>query len=493
MEGRWAGAELWRLTMEHSPVGMALVDLDGRLLRCNRALSEILGYDAEELMARDFQEITHPDDLDADLALFHQTLNGEIDSYRLRKRYLHAEGFVVWGDLSVALVRDPQGRPLHFVSQILDVTEQRDKEHRLQEANAELEHERQALQAIFETVGIGLLLIGPDGSYQRMNRRHRETMSLPFPDGHDGQAGQLGHVYYLDGTTAMAREDMPSYRATQGEEFDDLSFWVGHDPLTRTAFSVSARQVRSPSGERLGAALAYQEVTDLMRAMQAKDQFVSSVSHELRTPLTSILGHVEMMGDRVGLPPDLAAQLRVVHRNTVRLRALVSDLLHVAQAEEGSLALQRAEVDLCAVVIEAVDSSRPAAESAQVSVEVDVPGAVPALVDAHRIRQVLDNLISNAVKYTEPGGRVRVRGRRTPHTVEIEVHDTGIGIGADEVGLVFSRFFRGGGALGRQITGTGLGLNIVNSIVKAHGGSVTLESQEGVGSTFRVSLPQHDL
>ena len=111
MDGESDSAELWRLTLEHSPIGMALVGLDGRLLMVNRALCEMLGYDADELTQRGFQELTHPDDLDADLELFDQALAGEIDSYRLRKRYLHADGHVVWGDLSVALVRGPDGEP----------------------------------------------------------------------------------------------------------------------------------------------------------------------------------------------------------------------------------------------------------------------------------------------------------------------------------------------------------------------------------------------
>ena len=159
-----------------------------------------------------------------------QALAGEIDSYRLRKRYRHAEGHAVWGDLSVALVRAEDGRPLHFIAQVLDVTEQQRHEERLEAARAEVEHERQTLEAIFETVSVGLLLISSDGRYERTNRRHRETMSLPFPDGHGGEAGQLGHVYFPDGKTLMAKEDMPSCRALQGEEFDDYTYWVGDDP-----------------------------------------------------------------------------------------------------------------------------------------------------------------------------------------------------------------------------------------------------------------------
>ena len=124
---------------------------------------------------------------------------------------------------------------------------------------------------------------------------------------------------------------MPTYRAAHGEEFDDYTYWVGDDPATRAAFSASARQVRGPDGEPLGAALAYQEITDLMRAMKVKDEFVSSVSHELRTPLTSVLGYLELLRERDDLPADVIAQLRVIQRNAHRLQMLLSDLLLFAQ------------------------------------------------------------------------------------------------------------------------------------------------------------------
>ncbi|GAA4719959.1 ATP-binding protein [Nocardioides conyzicola] len=476
MQDAGEGADPWLLTLHHSPIGMAMVGLDGRLLMVNLAMSEMLGYGVEELTQRGFQELTHADDLDADLVLFRQALAGEIDSYRLRKRYLHAAGHVVWGDLSVALVRSPDGTPLHFISQILDITA--------------AERERQSLEAVFETVTVGLLLIGPDGRYERMNRRHQETMHLPFPDGHEGEAGQLGHVYHLDGHTLMARDDMPSFRATQGEEFDDYTYWVGDDPATRRAFSTSARQVRGPSGERLGAALAYQELTELLRAMKVKDEFISSVSHELRTPLTSVLGYLELLRDDDSLTPEARAQVLTIQRNAVRLQALVSDLLQVGQVGEGSLRIRYADADLTALVRDAVEAARQDAAGRGIEIAVEAPVSLVARVDEQRIRQVLDNLLSNALKYSRTGGSVVATLHETSDAVVLEVSDTGIGIAADEVEHVFARFFRGGGALEQHIPGTGLGLNIVSSIVAAHGGEVSLESELGRGSTFRVVLPR---
>ncbi len=489
MEEAWDSAELWRLTMEHSPVGMALLGLDGHLLMVNRALCDFSGYDAHSLLQRGFQELTHPDDRDASRELFGRTVAGVTDSHRIKKRYVHADGHVIWGVVSASLVRDRDGHPLHVVVQILDVTEQHEHQERLDAARAEIDHEQQNLTAIFDTVSVGLLLIGKDGRYERINRRLRETMTLPLLQGNMGQAPELGEVYLLDGRTRIPKEDMPAYRAVQGEEFDDYTLWVGSDPRTRTAFSVSARQVRGPNGESMGSALAYQEITDLIRAKLVQDEFVSSVSHELRTPLTAMLGYLEMVGEQDDVPPQVAAHLQIVERNAIRLRALLSDLLQVGQAGEGKLALQQTRVNLVGLAKNAVEALRPLAETYGVVVELDTPKSLTLVVDRRRIRQVLDNLLSNAIKYTPAGGRATVVLRHTTAATELEVIDTGIGIAADEVPHVFERFFRGEQALDQQVPGTGLGLNIVRSIVMAHGGDITVDSTVGQGSTFRVTLP----
>jgi two-component system, OmpR family, phosphate regulon sensor histidine kinase PhoR len=485
--------DLWRLTLQHSPIGMALASPQGRVLMANQALADMLGHPVPALLELDFRALTHPDDLDVDVELYRRTLAGEIESYRLTKRYLHADGHVVWGDLSVALVRDRRGEPLHFISQVLDVTERRESDARFREATEAAVRDRQTLEAIFETVGVGLLLIGPTGRYERMNRRQVKAMELPFPEGHPGSAAHPGEAYLPDGRTPMPAEQRASYRAMQGEEFDDVTFWVGRDPRERVAYAVSARQVRGPDGESRGAVLAYQDVTQLLRAVQAQDEFVSSVSHELRTPLASVLGYLELAVEHEALPSEVGPHLEIVQRNARRLQALLTDLLDVAQAREGALWLERRPVDLVGLTQEAVLATLPAADDAGITVELTVEVAsvddVVVEVDERRVRQVVDNLLSNAVKYTPGPGEVHVVVRRQGTAAEIAVADTGIGIPDDELEHVFDRFFRGASALDQHTPGTGIGLNIVRSIVEAHDGTISVASEPGRGSTFVVSLP----
>ena len=268
---------------------------------------------------------------------------------------------------------------------------------------------------------------------------------------------------------------------------------MGNEPLTRRALSASARAVQRPDGEFDGAVLAYADVTDYVRALDAKDAFVAAVSHELRTPLTSILGHLELLADVPDNPTEVLRRVRVVQRNATRLRDLVSDLLQAAQMNNGQVQLNRLPRVVADIVVDAVEAVRPMARTSGIEVVLDVPEQGPvASVDGPRLRQVLDNLLSNGVKYTEPGGTVTVVLRQVDSTLDISVSDTGIGIAPAELDRLFTRFFRGSQAKKRMTPGAGLGLSIVRSIVEAHGGDVQIDSVLGEGSTFRVLLPLLD-
>jgi two-component system, OmpR family, phosphate regulon sensor histidine kinase PhoR len=353
-----------------------------------------------------------------------------------------------------------------------------------------IEHQRRVSQAIFDTVDVGLLLLDRDGHYVGMNRRHQEFMALGYPRGHAGQAGQLGEVFEVDGRTLMASDQMPAHRASLGEEFDDVRMWIGDDPAARRALSVSARTVRAEDGTFAGAALAYTDVTDFMRALRVKDEFVALVSHELRTPLTSIVGYVQLLEEDADMPAHAAEQLRVVHRNAERLRRLIADLLDTAQRDGSPMPINRSDTDLAAIVVESVEAARPVADSAGIELALSAPPRLPMSIDAQRIAQVVDNLVSNAIKYTEPGGWVTVQLTADDGWVELQVADTGIGIAPDDCERLFTRFFRTEDAARRAVAGAGLGLSITKDIVESHGGRIDVDSAVGRGSVFRVRIPR---
>jgi PAS domain S-box-containing protein len=222
-----------------------------------------------------------------------------------------------------------------------------------------------------------------------------------------------------------------------------------------------------------------------------KDEFIALVSHELRTPLTSIHGYLELIldGGAGDLSEDQERFLTVVERNSKRLMQLVGDLLFMAQVEAGKLALDFEEVQLRELVGECLEAARPIADDRGIELVAEVEETPSMLGDRSRLSQVLDNLISNALKFTPRSGRVSVRVSMAGDDVVVEVEDTGVGIPADEQERLFERFFRSSKASEQAIPGTGLGLTIAKAIVERHEGSIAIESTEGVGTTARVQLP----
>jgi signal transduction histidine kinase len=234
------------------------------------------------------------------------------------------------------------------------------------------------------------------------------------------------------------------------------------------------------------------EVTADRELDRMRDAFVATVSHELRTPLTSISGFLEMLLDEEEMLGDAGRRyLDVIRRSTQRLHALVEDLLLIAQIEAHRVELEIAPVDVAEVTRRVVESARPAADEKGVSVEVSVDHPPEVLADELRLAQVLDNLVSNAVKFTNEGGRVRVTvaAAGDGDSVELVVADDGIGIPAEEQGQLFSRFFRASTATQRAIPGTGLGLAISRALVEQQGGSISLASRVGEGTSVTVTLP----
>jgi len=221
-----------------------------------------------------------------------------------------------------------------------------------------------------------------------------------------------------------------------------------------------------------------------------KDEFVSLVSHELRTPLTSIRGYLELLFEEGGnLTPEQERFLGVVDRNSERLLHLVGDLLFLAQVDAGRLTIEREEVDFGEVVQDSVEALRPIAESRRIELVASITPLPTVVGDPARLAQVLDNLVSNALKFTPEGGRVSVSLHADGDRAVVEIKDNGVGIPRAEQSRLFERFFRSSRATHDAIPGTGLGLAITKAITEHHGGRISVESEEDVGTSVRVELP----
>ncbi|WP_223586948.1 ATP-binding protein [Microbacterium sp. OVT16B] len=278
----------------------------------------------------------------------------------------------------------------------------------------------------------------------------------------------------------------------------DTDQFVEADLDVRTAggSSVPARLTvtahRDGSGVRRGYLLVITDETKAVEVARMKDEFVGMISHELRTPLSAIIGFLDLLQNDPGQPltADQTEFVAVIERNAKRLLNLVGDLLFTAQVESGRFPLEKADADIGALVVSAVASARPHAQREGIELAAEIPVDSFRLdADAGRIGQALDNLLSNAIKFTPRGGRVTARVERGDGVIRLSVADTGIGIPEDEQGMLFTRFFRASSATRNAVPGVGLGLTITRAIVLAHGGSMDVSSQEGVGTEFRITLP----
>jgi signal transduction histidine kinase len=246
------------------------------------------------------------------------------------------------------------------------------------------------------------------------------------------------------------------------------------------------------SGDRVGFIFVATDMTQAREFARLKDQFVGLISHELRTPLSSILGYLELMRDDEDDPlsDEQLRYLAVAERNAHRLLRLVGDLLFTAQVEAGQFPLDLQEIDLASVVKGSIETAEPIAAGADVAVSCEIEDEnLFVRGDAQRLGQAIDNLVSNAIKFTPAQGRVTVYAGRDADDVLITVSDTGIGIPATELSQLSTRFFRASTATRNAVPGVGLGLTITKAIVSAHGGTLGIESTEGVGTSFSIRLP----
>ena len=314
-------------------------------------------------------------------------------------------------------------------------------------------------RAILDAAADGIVVVAPDRVIRLANRCFGELFALDAP-------GLIGRDFHdFDGHFRRLFAGPAAFAAR-------LAGSAG-DPLRRFTLSVAQRwpeareleldssPVHGTDGEFYGRLYVFRDVTREREVDRMKSEFVSLVSHELRTPLTSVKGYLDLVLEgAVGeVPPEQREFLTIAKRNADRLAALVADVLDLSRIEAGRLELQRTALDLATVVDEAAAALRPQIAQKGQRLTVDVPADLPAVLgDGERVTQVLTNLLSNAHKYTPPGGSIGVVARRDGNRVRVEVRDTGIGLTPYERSRLFTRFFRARNPTAQEAGGTGLGL-----------------------------------
>ncbi len=349
----------------------------------------------------------------------------------------------------------------------------------------ELQKTSAAQQALLDSTLDGICLTDASGRILLANAPlQRISVELGIPP-HGTVIERL--LSLADRTTEPARfrdrmRELAQNPAASEDEFE----------LTESGrvFQGCTAPVQRRDGTLVGRIWSLREVTSDRRLERLRDAFVAAVSHELRTPLTSVSGFLELLGDEEdNLKLSGRTYLTAARRGTTRLQRIVEDLLLVAEIEAERLELRTEPVDLRELAAAAVEITRAAADEKHIALTLDVEGSLPLEADGARLGQVLENLLSNAIKYTPAGGAIVLSASGGDAHRRIEVADNGIGVPHEELGQLFSRFYRASNATRRAIPGTGLGLVIARAIVEGHGGTISLDSREGEGTTVTVTLP----
>jgi signal transduction histidine kinase len=375
--------------------------------------------------------------------------------------------------------------------------------------NARLRSSKEDIEGLLNIAPVGIIRCDARGIFKAINKQMLDIFERRSEEGLIGTSAFELPLISRSGMDALVMQAM------EGREGEKADVHIVTRPDRALYIHVKATPVKAENGEvkevllvsmdvsakvRLQNQLerSYEKLTqayqELERVARMKTQFIDVVSHELRTPLTVMRGYIDLMESEHAArsDPKSAARLKTIKSNTDRLYSLVESMLDVSRLEKGSLRISPEPVRLESILEETVQARRQEAEDKKQTMVLEIDGALPLMMaDRRRLKDVFNNIVDNAIKYTQEGGRIQVCARDEGKVVHVWVKDNGIGIPLENIGKIFDRFhIVASNDLSHQVDRLGLGLPISKGIVEAHGGRMWVESQVGRGSVFHVDLPK---
>ncbi|HYG76582.1 MAG TPA: PAS domain S-box protein [Planctomycetota bacterium] len=454
---------------------LVIASLDGYFKVISPSVESTLGYSKEELCGRPFLEFVHPDDLAATLREIENMKNGK-SVFNFVNRYRCKDGsykYISWKSVAA-----PETGLV--IGTARDITGLMRAEEQLKQALSRAEQDWQRLNAMIQAVSSGLVMTDVKGRIILMNRPAEALLAISAKS---ARGLSVGEAFKNDSLGARVRSALRGDVLTQRHDMPGAR--IGKSTLL--TLSTRTTPIFSESGSITGTITVIDDVTQEREVDRLKTEFLSTAAHELRTPLTSIRGFSELLLTRK--LPELKQHkyLETINEQATQLAELINDMLDLARIENGRcLELNRSDVDLPGLAREVIGTFSERCQTHTFSL-ISEPQLL-ARCDREKIRQVLQNLLSNATKYSPEGGEVTITITRQQRHISCSVRDNGMGMTPDQVGRIFEKFFRAN-AGNSAIEGTGLGMSIVRAIIEQHRGKVSVQSELGRGTEVSFTLP----
>src|SRR5215217_271563 len=458
-----------------------MMDVDGIVTNWNVGAQHILGYTAAEVIGKDASRFFTPEDRAKGIPSKELETAAKLGRAEDERWHMRRNGVRFWASGVVTPVRDQTGKLIGFSKVMRDMTERN-----------KIIEERDRFFALSMDM---LCIVHLDGRFQRVNLAFQKVLGFSEEELLAMDIFQLVHPDDLGKTMSeyegLAAGEPVTHMENRLRTKDDTYKWVAWSyfpvPEDGLAFGVG----RDMTELRQIHEVLRLRAKELEDANRVKDEFLATMSHELRTPLTSILGWARLLDSNQLNEKERERAVHVIQRNAEAQSKLIEDLLDVSRIITGKLKIEFQPLSFAAITDSAVNLLRPAIDAKQLQIETTIdPAAGPILGDPARMQQIVTNLLSNAIKFTPNDGKIHVRLERTDSDVRLEVSDTGVGLSAEHLPHIFERFRQVDSSNVRAHGGLGLGLAIVDYLVRQQAGTVRAESEGlGAGATFVVEFP----
>ena len=485
--------ERFRKLFEESPLGMVMTGKDMGIVRANSAFCKMIGYSEEDLFGMTFRNFTHPDNIGTDEVGIFLLVAKKIPIYRTEKKYVRSNGVVMWGALTITLIRNKKDEVQFLFAMVEDITSRKTSE-------AELEKSFSLGKATLESTADGILVVDADGRIVQYNQKFAEMWRIPenVLDTMQDQAA-LNFVFdQLKDPQGFYEKVKNLYSDPEAITSDQLEFVDGR------VFDRYS-QPQKIGGKSVGRVWSFRDITERKRAevelIAAKERaeesdrlktaFLHNVSHEIRTPMNAILGFTTLLNEPGTTDEDRSQFTDVIFQSGNQLLMIINDIVDLASIESGQMKVSIRQINLNTTLRRLSEqfSYKEKPEKIALVLQIPLPQSDSEIMsDNTKLVQIISNLINNAFKFTKKGKIIfgySIKG----DFIEFYVKDSGIGITPEHQSRIFERFYQVDSAVSRQYGGTGLGLSICKAYTELLGGKIWVESAPGEGTNFYFTIP----